>query len=204
MPEITQIQVQIKNKKRCNLFIDGEFYVALLTETAVKYGLKKGLNIEIDELNNIANESAQSEALIKAVGYVSKAIKTKRQVKEYLLKKGYTEEIAWSCIDKLKEYNYIDDKEYSKRFIESTAKNQGKRLIAYKLMQKGVRKEDIESAYAQTDIDESQNVRILAEKYLKNKQIDEQTLAKAYRYLIGKGFSYDQVSFALKKFKEED
>ncbi len=204
MPEITQIQVQAKNKKRCNVFIDGEFYVALSIETAIKYGLKKGINVQPNELNEIAYESEKGQALSKAVEYVTKALKTKRQVKEYLLKKGYSEEIAWYCIDKLKEYNYVDDKEYSKRFIESTAKNQGKRLSAYKLMQKGVKKEDIESAYEQADIDENQNALLLAEKYLKNKIIDEQVLAKAYRYLIGKGFNYDQVSFALRKFKKDD
>ena len=70
-------------------------------------------------------------------------------------------------------------------------------------MMKGVKKQDIEEAYSDLDIDENENAKVIAEKYLKNKEINKETLAKAYRYLIGRGFSYDQASFALSNYKED-
>ncbi len=203
MATITNITLQVKNKKRCNLFVDGEFYCALSYETVMKNYLKNGLEIDKDKLEIIVEENEKQEALNRAVTYISKNLKTKRQVKDYLLGKGYSEEVAWYCVDKLKEYDYINDVEYSKRYIESTAKNQGNRLIEYKLMMKGVRKEDIQNAYLDTDINANENAKNIAIKYLKNKEITKENIAKTYRYLIGKGFSYEQANYALSEFKED-
>ena len=203
MPIITNISFQVKNKKRCNLFVDGEFYCALSYETVMKNYLKNGLEIDKDKLEVIVKENEKQEALNRAITYISKNLKTKRQVKDYLIGKGYSEEVAWYCVDKLKEYDYINDVEYSKRYIESTSKNQGNRLIEYKLMMKGVKKEDIQNAYLETDVDGNENAKNVAIKYLKNKEKTKENIAKTYRYLIGKGFSYEQANYALSEFKED-
>jgi len=203
MPIITDITFQVKNKKRCNLFIDNEFYCALSYETVLKNYLKKGLEIEKEKLEIIVKENEKQEALNRAITYISKNLKTKRQVKDYLIGKGYSEEIAWYCIDKLKEFDYINDVEYLKRYIESTSKNQGSRLVEYKLMMKGVKKEDIQNAYLETDINTNENAKSVASKYLKNKELTKENIAKAYRYLIGKGFSYEQANYALSEFRED-
>ena len=204
MPIITEIKIQEKNKTRCNLFIDGEFFSSISLETTLKNNLKKGQEVDQKELSILIEESNKVEALSKAVDYVSKALKTKRQVKDYLIKKGYTEEIAWYCVDKLKECDYINDEKYSERFIESTSKTQGRKLVEYKLMMKGVRKEDIALAYENVEVDNKENAKNIAEKYLKNKEKTKENLAKAYRYLIGKGFSYEEASFALSQFNGDN
>ena len=146
MPKITAITIQEKRKNRCNLFVDGQFFAGVSVETAIKNRLKVGVEIEEKALKELLDENERAEALNKAVEYVSKSLKTKRQVKDYLLKKGYIEDVVWYCIDKLKEYDYIDDCEYIKRYIESVSKTQGKKLVEYKLMAKGVKKQDIASA----------------------------------------------------------
>ena len=204
MPKITDISYQNKNKKRCNLFLDGEFLCGLSLESVIKFRLKVGQEIEKDALTELIKDNERIEALSKAADYVSKSLKTKRQVKDYLLRKGYSEELAWEIVDKLKEYDYINDKEYSKRYIESVSKTQGKRLVEYKLMSKGVKKDDIEHAYTETDINSKENAKIVVEKYLRNKEKTKENIAKAYRYLIGRGFSYDEASFALSKVDDDD
>lgn len=203
MPFITNVSVQKNNKKRCNVFVDNQFFCAMNIETVVKNQLKSGLEIDKEQLEQIVFENEKQEALFKATDYISKNLKTKKQVKDYLIKKGYSEQVAWYCVDKLKEYEYINDKEYSKRYIESVNKRQGKRLIEYKLMLKGVKKDDIESAYLETEVDAKESAKLIAEKYLKNKEITKENIAKTYRYLIGKGFSYDEATFAISKFSEE-
>ena len=204
MPKITLISVQTKNKDRCNLFVDGNFFAGISLITLVKSRLKVDDEVDEKELKNLLLESERTQAFTKAVDYLSRAMKTKRQVKEYLLNKGYDEQIVWYCIDKLKDYGYIDDSEYSKRYISSCSKNQGKRLVEYKLMAKGVKKEDIENAYADVDVDSKSNAKAVAEKYLKNKETTKENMAKAYRYLIGRGFSYEDATFALSFFNGED
>ncbi len=203
MPTITEISVQKNNKNRYNLFVDNEFFCGISIETIIKNHLKIGLIVETNKLKDIIFDDEKQQALTKAIEYISKALKTKMQLKEYLIKKAYSDEIVWFCKEKLKEYNYIDDKEYSKRYIECSSKTQGKRLIEYKLMMKGVKKEDIENAYSRVDIDQNENAKFVAQKYLKNKEITKENIAKTYRYLICKGFSYDEATYALKDFQGE-
>ncbi len=204
MAKITSITAQTKNKKRCNLFIDGEFFAGVSLETVMKERLKVGLEIDQKSLADIVLSNDRVEAIEKAVQYCSKTLKTKRQVKTYLLGKGYSEDIVWHCIDKLVEYNLINDQEYAKRYLETTSKTQGKRLAEYKLMMKGVKKDDISIVYDDLEIPSNENAKNIAVKYLKNKEITKENLAKTYRYLISRGFSYEDASYALSSFKEED
>lgn len=203
MSVITAIVAQERNKERVNLFVDGEFYAGVSLETVLKLRLKAGEETDAKKLSEIIAETERTEAIQKAGDYALKTLKTKRQVKDYLLKKGYSEDVVWYCVDKLKEYGYIDDKNYSQRFIESTSKTQGKRLIEYKLMMKGVKKEDIEAAYENAETDDNENAKRLAEKYLKNKERTRENILKAYKYLLGRGFSYEQAEYAVSGYKED-
>lgn len=203
MSVITAIVAQERNKERVNLFVDGEFYAGVSLETVLKLRLKAGEETDAKKLSEIIAETERTEAIQKAGDYALKTLKTKRQVKDYLLKKGYSEDVVWYCVDKLKEYGYIDDKNYSQRFIESTSKTQGKRLIEYKLMIKGVKKEDIEAAYENAETDDNENAKRLAEKYLKNKEKTRENILKAYKYLLGRGFSYEQAEYAVSGYKED-
>ena len=203
MPKITSITEQVKRKDRCNLFVDGSFFASVSLITIMQNRIKVGDEIEEKALKELVEESERSIALNKAAEYLSKSLRTKRQVKEYLLKKGYDEQVVWYCIDKLKEYDYIDDVEYSKRFLSYKSKTQGKKLVEYQLMMKGVKKSDIQEAYEQSDVDAKENAKQVAEKHLKNKEKTKENIAKTYRYLIGKGFSYEEASYALKFFIED-
>lgn len=204
MPQITDITYQTKNKSRCNLFVDGEFFSGVSLETVLKFRLKVGDQVETENLTEILIQNERSEALNKAVAYISKYLKTKREVKDYLIRKGYSEEIAWYCVDKLKEYDYVNDTEYSKRYVESVSKNQGRRLVEYKLMMKGVKKQDIATAYDESTVDAKENAKALAIKYLKNKENTKENKAKAYRYLIGRGFTHEEAGYALSNYGEGD
>ena len=92
--------------------------------------------------------------------------------------------------------------EYAKRYIQSVGASQGRRLIEYKLMCKGVKKQDICLAYDALDFTHGDAACKVAEKYLKNKEITKENIQKAYRYLIGRGFSFDEASRAISNFKE--
>ena len=107
MPKITSITEQVKRKDRCNLFVDGSFFASVSLITIMKNRIKVGDEIEEKALKELVEESERSIALNKAAEYLSKSLRTKRQVKEYLLKKGYDEQVVWYCIDKLKEYEHV-------------------------------------------------------------------------------------------------
>lgn len=202
--KITQISAQQKNKDRCNIFIDGEYSFSVSTETVYKFYLKTGKELSEEEITAIKEDGERTSALNRATEYLSKAYKTKKQVKDYLIKKGFSDDAVYYAVSRLMETGYINDSEYARRYFETASKNQGKKLSAYKLMAKGVRKDVIDEAYEKAAVPSKENAAAVAEKYMRNKEINKENLAKTYRYLIGRGFSYDEASEAISAFKEND
>ena len=131
-------------------------------------------------------------------------MKTKRQVITYLQGKGFSNDVVFYCIDKLIEYNLINDIEYAKRYVESTAKKQGKHLTQFMLSTKGIKKEDIAKVYEEVDINSQENALNVAKKHIKNKELTIENKTKTFRYLIGRGFSYDDANYAISNLGEED
>ena len=86
MRKITAITAQERNKERVNLFVDGEFFAGVSLETAMKLRLKAGDEVDADRLNEILTETERADAMARAADYALKNLKTKRQVKDYLLK----------------------------------------------------------------------------------------------------------------------
>ena len=60
MSKITAITLQEKNKKRCNLFVDGEFFAGISVETALKNRLKVDLEIDQKSLKEILDEDERA------------------------------------------------------------------------------------------------------------------------------------------------
>ena len=206
MSEITSIELQKKDKQRASIFVDGAFFSGVSMETVIKYHLKVGKTIDKKELAEILYVTEKEKALKKALDYVSKALKTKRQVREYLQSKEFSDEIVFNVLDKLIEYGLINDYNYCIRYIETYSKTQGRKLMEYKLMLKGVSKKDIERAFGEIDgeIDNVENAYILAVKHLKGKERTLENYSKTYRYLANKGFLFEDIDKAIYRIKGED
>ena len=205
MNEITAITPQTKDKTRCNIFINGKFYCGLSLETAVKNRLKVGQRVSPSYLAKLQMECEKQKALDKALTHVSVSRKTEKQVREFLRKKGYLSIVCDYVIEKMRDYNFVNDVDYAQAYVDSAVKKKGGRLIRLELKRKGVAEEDVdcalESVDAQTEIDTATGI---LQKYMRGKVADKETLHKAFRYLMGKGFDYEIVKSALSAFGDLD
>lgn len=197
---ITEISQQ-KNKKRVNLFVDNEFRSGLNVETAVKFGLKTGKYIDDVKLDEIIMESETMSAFDVSLNFLSLMPKSEYEVKQKLFKKGFSKIVIESTIEKLREYHYVDDQEYAKLYISSCSKK-SKREIENKLRGKGVKKEIIDELLADVDDElEEENAIIFANKYIKNKVLDEKTKRNLIANLVRRGYSYDLAIKVLDKIE---
>ncbi|MBQ8291464.1 MAG: RecX family transcriptional regulator [Clostridia bacterium] len=201
MNEITAITPQVKDKRRCNVFIDGRFCCGLTLETTVKCRLKVGMTVDPARLAQIQLESEKNTALDKALTYVSATRKTEKQVREFLEKKGYLSAVVDYVIEKMRGYNFINDNEYAEEYAAFAGKKKGSRLIRMELKNKGVSDTDIDGALSAINGEmQEAAAKAVLEKYMRNKPMDKETLYKAFRYLLGKGFEYDVAKSALSAF----
>lgn len=203
MRTITAITPQVKNAKRCNIFLDGEFFCGMGLETVMKNRLKAGMQIEDSVLENIQLESEKNVALDKAMTFLSGAVKTEKQVRDYLKEKGFTPLVISYAIEKLNGYGFLNDADYARRYAETYADKKGIMLIKQELKKKGVSDSDAEDALAILQ-DQSEAAAVIAEKYMRGKTPDAKTLQKLYRHLLSKGFSFDDARLAVEKYKNSD
>ena len=198
MAEITGITPQIRDKERCNIEVDGRFFCGMKLETVVKHRLKVGVAVSEEELSRLQLESEKLTALDKALTYITASMKTERDIRTYLRKKGYLEDVSDYVVEKMRSYGYLDDDAYARAYIDHAGKKKGSRLIQMELRQKGVPDEAIEEALQGFSGEEESALEVLR-KYLRGKSLDRATLLKAYRHLMGKGFSYETAKGALER-----
>lgn len=134
------------------------------------------------------------------MSYLSFKARTEKEIVDKLKQKGYNDNSIEYALNKLKEYNLIDDYAYGKAYIQDRQnfKKAGKRLIKQELILKGIDKELIDQLIEE-NVDEEEEYRRaieIAEKKIKSlKGKDRNTI---YRRLSGllarKGYSFDIIS----------
>lgn len=201
--EITRITPQVKDKTRCNIEVDGRFFCGMKLETVVLNRLKAGCEVTAEELSAMQLESEKQTALDKALCYISASMKTEKEVRDHLKKKGYLEDVISYAVEKMKSYGYLDDAAYAAAYVQSAGKRKGSRLIALELRQKGIAEEEALVALEALS-GEEESAKKLLEKYFRGKEIDQKTLRKGYSYLLGKGYDGETARLALRAFGEED
>ncbi len=204
MAIITEISVQKKNKNRSNIYLDNEFYCGLENITVVQFRLTVGGQISKETLENAQFESEKEQSLSKALGYISRGQKTKKQIKDYLINKGYLDKVVSYCVEKLCDYGYIDDLEYCKSFIRAHQNFKGKKAIERDLKLKGIDFNLVEKAIDEELSSQNSAVITIAERYMRNKEKTKENFAKLYRHILSKGFDYEQASFAVNHIKGDE
>ena len=111
--EITAITPQVKDKTRCSIYVDGRFYCGLTLETTVKNRLKVGQSVTEQFLSEIQLESEKTSALDKALTHITATQKTEREIRSFLIKKGYLPATVEYVLEKLRGYDFVNDGEYA-------------------------------------------------------------------------------------------
>ena len=164
----------------------------------MKNRLKVGQVVSPEFLSEIQLESEKHTALDKALVHISATRKTEKQVRDFLSGKGYLSDVIEFVIEKMKGYNFLNDGEYAEAYIQSAGARKGGRLIKMELKSKGISDGEIDEALSGLDGETQVRAAVtLLQKYLRGKTIDRETLQKAYRYLMSKGFDYDTARSAL-------
>lgn len=200
MSTITSIEPQVKDKTRCSIFIDGRFYCGIKLEVAVKYRLKAGMVIDKAQLDIIQLETEKAQAVDKALTHISASPKTRKQIRDFLSKKGYVDAVIDYVFERLDYYGYADDRQYCKMYVESVS-GKSKRAIEVELLKRGIDKDVIEEELSDLSDDEEE-VLTLLKKYLKGKELSKENVYKGCRYLISKGYDYDTVKAASERVDE--
>ena len=132
-----------------------------------------------------------------AIKYL-KNIKTKKDVYDCLIRKGFSDEETSEVCDYIEEVGLVDDDLYVKFFVEDSfrIKNKGARKIVYELKQRGIDDDKIEEAIEEASDMEYEALKEAYERKLeatKSETDPYKRKNKIIRFLISRGFDYSDI-----------
>lgn len=135
-----------------------------------------------------------------ALKILNRSPRSEFEVRSKLHDKFYTDEEIEEAVSFCKKYNYINDENYAKMYVEYNVQRYGRKLLSYKLSnEKKVDSEIIDIVLDEilTREKEIKYAKDIAEKYIKIRHLESDEKQKALAYLVGKGFPYDIAGAAL-------
>ncbi len=135
----------------------------------------------------------------KVLRYILYKKRSENEVRKKF-EKTIEENLLEDIIEYLKEANYIDDKEYIRKTINNfmALKNLSKREVKYKLIAKGIRKEDIED-YFYENREELEEYEIKSASNIMYKKSASMDREEIKQILLKKGYKIENINKAFEE-----
>lgn len=140
----------------------------------------------------------EKEARNKAVYYLQFSGKTESELRKKLAEQGFLPASVDSAIDFVKQYRYLDDEDYVRRYIEKNGRKKSRKQMVFELRQKGVQDDVVRAVLEEMPVDEEAQIEAVLEKRgYPGTEATREEKQKISAYLARKGFSYEAIQSAL-------
>lgn len=195
--KITDIKQQLKNQSRYSVYVDGRYACSFSDSELLKLGLHTGQELSDSELERLKRDSKSDKAYMSVLSLIARRPRSESEIKNYLARKQYDQEVSRQILSRLAELGYINDLDFARRWIDSRKllKPTSKRKLVQELKQKGVKDDVIEQALYEEPVDDLTALKQLIER--KRKQPKYRDELKLKQYLYRQGFNYQDIKQAL-------
>lgn len=182
------------DKRKVLVEIDEHFTFPLYKTELHKFCLTEGANVSPENYRELTEVILPKRVKLRAMKLLEKRAYTKETLRRKLLEGKYPLCFVDEALDYVESFGYINDVKYAEDYIHCYAIKRSKNQINMQLKQKGVSKEDIDTAwenfvYANEPIDEIEQIKaILNRKQFNIKETDYKEKRKMFQYLYRKGY----------------
>ncbi|HTE22170.1 MAG TPA: RecX family transcriptional regulator [Candidatus Limnocylindria bacterium] len=197
--KITAIKQQIKRQDRYSIYVDDKYLFSFSENELIGSGLKVNQELSERELLALKDQAVLGKAYDRALNLISHRPRSEWELRDYLKRKDYDEDVITSTIERLHDRGYVNDLDFARRWVQSRRllKSTSKRRLSQELRQKRIADDVISQVLEADETDERQVLRELIER--KRKQTKYQDNLKLMQYLSRQGFNYDDIKIALAK-----
>lgn len=198
---VTEIRPVTKQKYQID--VEGEPAFVLYKGEVSRYHLEKDREISAEVYREIVEEVLTKRAKLRAMHLLEQGDRTKKGLRDNLLKNGYPSEAVEEAMAYVESFHYIDDKRYALTYIQNQSGKKGRARIQMELRQKGVPQEYIDQAFQETEEDTDAR-GVIRELILKKRReqgpMEEKERQKLYGFLMRRGFSSSDILSVLREF----
>lgn len=200
-----KIQKYVKDKQnKYKVYIDNEEYI-LYDDVIVKYELIMKKEISENDFKEMIKFNEEMTSYYDSIKYITKKLRSEKEIKEYLQKKGISESTINKTIKRLKETNFLNKEIYLKAYISDQLNftNNGPKKIKQNLIKLGFDDEEVDEYI--NNIEESFWIEKI-DKYI-NKKIktnhnssSSMLKIKITNDLVNLGYDKEQVTPLINKY----
>lgn len=176
--------------------IDGEFWQEIPYEIAFDFRLEKNMEISLEKMREIEQKVQEKTAFSYCLWYLSKYSTTTKKMKSKLYEKGYQYNVVEKTIEKLTEYNYLNDYAFAENFVRKKQDKYGKARLKKELFAKGVQSDAVEKALQVLEKDDIwESALAVAKKWYRSHELQtREDYQKFIRFMAYRGFEYDLIA----------
>jgi len=203
MGVITALEVQKRNKKRVNVFVDEAYAFSMTLDEAAR--LHKGQVLSDAEIEALINDAAITAATESAARFLAVRPRSAQEVRQNLAKKETPPPVIEAALERLTAFGYIDDRAFADLWVRDrmTYKPTSPRALRFELRQKGISRDVIDAVLESLDAEDAayQAAQTQARRLRGMSQRDFQN--KVSTLLQRRGFSYEVVRSTVRRLMQE-
>jgi regulatory protein len=194
---ITALETQVRHNDRVNVSLDGAFAFGLNASIVLEQRLYVGQELSEDDVRALRQSEDVSTATQAAIRLVAHQARTESELRKRLARNGFPAPAIEAAIERMREWNYLDDQDFARRWVESREGHRPRSasMIKRELVGKGVDAETAEQIVDEAEIDEYKIALDLGLKWAA-RPVREDPEARRRRlaaYLQRRGFGWDIV-----------
>ena len=188
---------------RWRVDVDDEYWYILDAELILQYGLKTGLEVEEDFLQEVKDAAERRKARERAFYLLESREHSKKELVDKL-SRSVSYEIAEETAQHMEELGLIHEDAYARRLAEylTNVKKRGPRRVRLEMRQKGIPEELIDAALEELEPEEDLLTDLVRRRYARYLG-DEKGRNRTLQALMRLGHSYYDALAAVETVKEE-
>ncbi|HBG75697.1 MAG TPA: hypothetical protein DDW86_01915 [Clostridiales bacterium] len=209
LSRILHMEPRPRKKGSYLLTLDDGRIIPVHEEVIVKYKLRSDMEVEDGSLQQWILEADTKMAYDQSLHYLQYRARSRKQMCDYLVRKGFGKEVIEAAADKLEGYHFLDDADYAARYIrdKKSGKPMGRRRMTQELKSKGISEEIAQTAVEGYPEEEEREQALRLGKTCAKRYRDlpaEEFRIKVGRTLQRRGFDWDTVRHVLRCLQEEE
>lgn len=206
MPVITDVEPQKHDEERVSIYLDGKFRFGMSLLTATARGLVPGRSLTEDEVESLRHDDEIDRALNATLNFLSYRPRSRREIEDYLRRKGIDQAAAPAVVARLERMGLVDDREFARFWVENrqTFRPRGVRALRFEMRQKGLDNEVIDTALEHIE-DEEPIAYSVGQKKQQSYRSHEgrEFLNRMTQFLQRRGFPYGVSSSVARRLLQE-
>ena len=199
MPEITGVR---ERRGKARIWVDGEFWAEIDAEVAHERGLREGVALGLEELDEARVAGERALAMNRALHFLGYRARSRREVRDRLRRSGSGEEIVEGVVGRLEELGYLDDEAFARTATREKARRYGPRRVSADLRRSGVDAElaqnVVDEEFAgRSELEEARSAA--ARRY--NRGGSDAEARRVYGFLVRRGYSSDVCAEVAREYR---